>query len=107
VFWICATPAGEGVEIKNKTTNESFTLPVSEAWAKVNIEQSQGGSLRMNMIVTSDDAPQWLLDVLRHPSNYTLALRSGGKTIQNWVPILENTTPSATQPAQEPQGSGN
>ena len=90
VFWLCANPIGDGVEIRSIKTEDSFSASMPFVYFEENRSESQGGSLRMRMVLLPSDEPAQLKSVFEHPASYELALRANGKIVTKWVPILEN-----------------
>jgi len=88
VFWICANSRGDAFEIRSLKTGKPFTLPIPPSYAQENLKESQGGSLRLRMALSTGEGPPELKDAAQHPADFEIALRDGDKVITNWTKVL-------------------
>ncbi len=97
VFWICAKPRGDAIEIRPRKKGPSLVLSISREYMRVNRKESSAGSLRMRAAFSSaNGSPELkaLLETIGSADDYEVALREHGRIVSEWIGILEMTSPT-------------
>jgi hypothetical protein len=97
VFWICAKPRGDAIEIRPRNNGPSLILSLPPEYVRVNRKESSDGSLRMRAAFSSaNGSPELkaILETVGSAGDYEVALREHGRIVSEWIGILEMTSPT-------------